>query len=143
MGVTRRHDVVEAEQIGERADELVGRGGGEHERAAGGLVFGDDWSGVRSHDGVEFLRRRLAGAAHGLQRPSLRRQSSRTSQPDRRKRFADEIEDAVDGLLRGEGALVHEPRLYQRLGDQRAAGPAEQCAIKIEKRCSLGHRMQT
>ncbi len=135
--VARGDDVVEAQPVGERLDEVVRGRGREHHRPPGRVVLLDERQRERVDDGGDRLGGRLGRGVEGRPVAALGHQRRLAGQEDRGQRLADQVEHPVEQALAGQLAgddaeVVHRPR------QQRAGAALEQGAVEVEDR-RAGH----
>ncbi len=97
--VTGRDHVVEAEQVGERLHEVVGRRRREHEQAALSPMLVDDRPGPRLHPVEQQLRGRLRGLVHERLPPTPRDVRGLAGQRHAREGLADPVEQPEEQPL--------------------------------------------
>ena len=126
--------VVEAEQVGQRLDQVVRRGRGQHDRPAGGAVLVEQRRGQRLH------HRDAAGRAAVAAPPAPRRcdlplasVDGLAGQRHRRQRLADRVEQAVQQCLARDRA-ADQAGLAHRRGEHLAGGAGQQRAVEVEER---------
>ena len=133
--VPRGDHVVQTESVGERLDQVVRRGGRQHDRPAGGPVLLEQ----RAGEGLDHRRQPvgggLAGGHHRRPRRPLRQARRLAGERHRGQRLADAVEQPVQEALARQ-APRREPGRLHRLGEDLARRPGEQRAIEIEERRS-------
>ena len=99
----RGHDVVEAEQVGERLDEFVRRRCGQHELAPRGAVLLDERPGVGRDERLELFGGGLAGRLQSRRASILWwRSAAARARPIDGSVLADHVEEPVNRGLRRE-----------------------------------------
>ena len=134
LAVAGGDDVVEAERVGERLHQVVGRRGGEHERA-------DRRRGARRRSGGRTAARLAASASAAsspasctcVAHPARGEPHGPPGDLHRRPVLAEQVVDPVDELL-ARDRPVGDPRLLQRLPDDRPRRPPQQRPVQIEER---------
>ena len=99
-------DVVEAEPVGERLDEVVRRRRRQHDRPPGGPVLLEERPGERLDHRRQPVGGGLAGRLHRSPRAALGEGGPLAGEHHRRQRLADEVEQPVDEALAGDAAAT-------------------------------------
>ena len=127
------HDVVEPEAVGERLDEVVGRGGGEHDRPSGGAMRGERRLGERLDHADEPVGNGGGRLLDGSLGTALGERHRLAGERHRRQRLADRVEHAEQDSLPGDRPRG-QPGESHRLGEHLPRRAAQQRAIEIEER---------
>ena len=135
--VARGDDVVEAQLVGERLDEVVRRRRREHDRPAGRVVLLDERERERVDDGRDRLGGGQRRGVEGGTVAALGEQGRLAGQEDRGEGLADQVEHPVEQALAGQLA-GDDPEVVHRPREQRAGAALEQGAVEVEDR-RAGH----
>ena len=131
--VPRGHDVVEPETVGERLDEVVRRGRGEHDRPAGGAMCGKRRLGERLDHADEPLGNGVGRLLHGGLGTALGERDRLAGERHRRQRLADRVEHTEQHSFARESIPRSDPRAaWPRRTPRRCT--AQQRAVEIEER---------
>ena len=130
--VPRRHDAVEAEPVGERLDEVVRRGRGQHDRASLVAVHREHRLGERLHHVDESVGDAVGGFPDRRPGPALGEIHRLAGERHRRQRLAHRVEQLVEHLLAGD-APAHQTGGSHGVGEDLATGTPQQRAVEVEE----------
>ena len=131
--VSRRDDVVEPEAVGERLDQVVRRGGGEHDRPPGSTMRGEGRLGERLHHAHEPFGNRVGRLLDGSLGAALGEGDRLAGERHRRQGLADRVEHPEQQSLARDRPR-REPGQAHRVREHLARRAAQQRAIEIEER---------
>ena len=137
--VARGDHIVETEQIGERTDEVVRGGGGEHERPPRQPMLGEELGGVRLDERDEAVGDGFGGELDGGLGLALGQGGALAGDGHRRQRLPHHVEQAVHEVLARYGP-TDEAGDPHRVREHLAAGAGEQRPVEIEERSTLRRR---
>ena len=133
------HHVVQPQAAGQRRHQVVGRGGGQHDRPPSGTVLleqgGSQWLDHRR----QRVRGVLRGALHDGPRAALGERHGLAGQCHGRQRLAHRVEHAVEQVL-ARDRPGHQAGLTHRPGEHLPRRPGQQGAVEVEERSALGGR---
>ncbi len=128
-------DVVEAEPVGERLDEVVRSRRGDDHLATRLAVLVDERPGERLDHRRQRSGRGVAGLAHRIACPAPGERGGLPGKRHRRQRLADRVEHGVEQLLAGDRPS-DEAGVAHGVGVDAARRPGQQRPIQVEERRS-------
>ena len=137
--IARGDDIVEAEPVGERLDEVVRRRRGDDHLATRLAVLVDERPGERLDHRRQGSGGGVAGLAHRVAWPPPGERGGLPGERHRRQRLADRVEDRIEQLLAG-NRTPDEAGVAHRLGVNGAGSAGQQRPIQVEERRSRHER---
>ena len=125
-------DVVEAQAVGERSDQIRRGRGGHDQQAPRGPVLVDELTCVREHGVGQRFSRPPGGLSDCVDGPASRHPRSLPADQHGRVGLADQVEHLEHDRLDALRGARHHSRAAQRLAQDRTAGTDQQRAIEIE-----------
>ena len=141
-GIPGRDDVVEAEPLRERPDEVLRGRRREDDPAPGRVMLLDEGMGEGVDHPGDDGRRGLGGGVERVRRAASGDPGRLTGQGDRGQRLAEQVVDAVEQALAGQGPLDH-PELHHRPGQDLTGAAGQQRPVEVEERGALHTRQAT